>query len=674
MKKSNILLGFTSSLAILIAAGDAIAQQSLPPIQVVSAKKNVGKPKPKKTTSANLGTAAGNETGNATVTTNLPYTPVPTIQTQGTDQVPLMAVNGSKYEVVQQYLSEQFLNTYHIQETSPGQQSPYIGAFTGNQVEQTVNGIRTSNALFRSGPNQYYGWVPDAFTKEVNVSDGGNVGGTINRELGVIKNQAYSTYYGANNGFDNVFTYKFDNKYSFGISNKDYGNVRTARGINPYSHYNQLGLFGQIEWTPDQKTTVVYSESTNLPRTDKWVGGMKASYANLPNPDNWAATWKNPFVTIGPATAQLPGIYTWDLQRYTYVNHESNWGPLKTNVGYQNSQENIQDGTKKIHSNLNQFIAYGDLDLGKGFSLYTANTYEGIQYDNGNIGLKNLNNKFDNTGWGTFREGGRWKGYVGPIELALSGGYKTVTVTGINRTYNAPEASAIASWKGLFFSYDKTANAPSYFQLKQAITAGVGTQLPNDKLAMEWADTYRVGYKWKGLYMDVYRKDLHDSFANVAVTTPTCAVNCFRVENAGGMATTGFTFAYDNPNVFDTGVSFYSRIEYVYGAQWMNSYVNMWPTKVPPLITYAKVGWQGLWLEHKFQTKNALVNTQDLIDVRTYAFNTGYNLLNVGYTGQWQNMEYTIAVNNLFNNAGRVWGSSVDVPGRNVMATVRWNF
>ena len=63
----------------------------------------------------------------------------------------------TNYQVHQKVDPVEFNSSVHVQETSPGMKSPYIGAFTGNQVDQTVNGIRMNNALFRSGPNQYYG-------------------------------------------------------------------------------------------------------------------------------------------------------------------------------------------------------------------------------------------------------------------------------------------------------------------------------------------------------------------------------------------------------------------------------------------------------------------------------------------------------------------------------------
>jgi len=52
-----------------------------------------------------------------------------------------------------------------VQETAPGQGSPYIRGFTGFQNLFLIDGIRLNNSVFRPGPNQYWNTV-DALTFE----------------------------------------------------------------------------------------------------------------------------------------------------------------------------------------------------------------------------------------------------------------------------------------------------------------------------------------------------------------------------------------------------------------------------------------------------------------------------------------------------------------------------
>ena len=164
-----------------------------------------------------------------------------------TKELQEVVVVGSTNYQVQQVIKNPKLysNSARIQETSPGQLSLYLGPFTGNQVDQLVNGIRVNNGLFRTGPNQYFGWTPMEFTQLITISDGGNIGGTVERRVGVKNSHISTSYIGGVDGFTQSASLK-GKKFGVGINNINYGNVKTfflvAKGGKKIDHWADFFL------------------------------------------------------------------------------------------------------------------------------------------------------------------------------------------------------------------------------------------------------------------------------------------------------------------------------------------------------------------------------------------------------------------------------------------------
>ena len=554
------------------------------------------------------------------------------------------ATGYTNYQVQTKEQPDVFNNSVHIQETAPGLKSPYIGAFTGNRVTQTIDGLKFSNALFRDGPNQYYSWVPDSFVKDVSVSDGGNIGGTINRNLGIAPTHIGGSYNGSL-GATETASYKGE-RFGFALSNIDFGNVKTAKGTIPNSSYNQQAAMFEANWHPTQKTTFVTSQSGDLNRTDKWNGGTRA---------------------IG---YQAPSIYTWDSQDYTLLKHQSQFGNLNLVGAYQKFEEKITDGTKKIHSNVDSYSINGEYFFENGFSVYSTNNIEQIMYDNGvNVSSSNPV-RVDNSTWGTYKQGVRWDGKAGPLDVFASVGYKQVRTNTVD--FNNPEASLIIGKNGYFASYDRSTNTPSYFSLSQSITSGRGTSLSNPDLKEEYADTFRLGYKSNGVYFDVYQKNLSNAIQSRTISTSPTYV--YQQYNGGTTEVYGSTVGYQNKSIANTKWGLDTRVEYTYGVSNPPTGGSYPTDKTSPFIGYAKVNYAGLWAEYRMQTRQNRISPNDLNDVRVYGNNGGYSVANIGYTDRYGKVDYTVAVLNITNDSGRVYGSSVDVPARSVFASAKYNF
>lgn len=75
-----------------------------------------------------------------------------------------------------------------VQETSPGQGSPYIRGFTGYQNLLMIDGVRLNNSVFRSGPNEYWNLIDPLSVRSLEVVKGpasvlygsDAIGGTVN--------------------------------------------------------------------------------------------------------------------------------------------------------------------------------------------------------------------------------------------------------------------------------------------------------------------------------------------------------------------------------------------------------------------------------------------------------------------------------------------------------------
>lgn len=336
---------------------------------------------------------------------------------------------------------------------------------------------------------------------------------------------------------------------------------------------------------------------------------------------------------------------------------------LQLNFGYQNSEEHITDGVKHVKSNLNAYTVNADYALTADWSVYSTNTFERINYDNGVSTSTAKDNYITN------KQGVRWDKNIGPIDVAASIGEKEVTLSEFD-TFLGTEGSVILGWNGVFTSYDHSVNAPSYTMVKQALTTGKGTTLPNTNLTQEEADTFRMGYNNHGVYFDVYNKLFKNAFYTQLVNKKT---STYTTINSGTMTVYGSTLGYKNNSILDSKFGIDSHFEYAYGTQVVNGVTDA-VSKLPQFVGYTRLNYGGVYLEGRYQPKDNHVSTLDNQDVRMYMYNKGYKIVNLGYTSNYKKIGYTVAMNNVFNDDGRVLGSSTDILGRAAFVDIRYSF
>ena len=198
-----------------------------------------------------------------------------------------------------------------LQRTSLGQTSPFIRGFTGFRTLALVDGIRLNNAVFREGPNQYWGTI-DSFTIDrLDVVKGPSsvlygsdaIGGTVNaitrkppllawpegKPAGTGKTTAAPSAGGPEAHASTEYRYSTaENSHtargefslalsphlgiSGGLTFRDYGDLRAGDGTGRQANSGYSGISGDftVLWRPTKNTDVTFAfqrdEQNNVPR------------------------------------------------------------------------------------------------------------------------------------------------------------------------------------------------------------------------------------------------------------------------------------------------------------------------------------------------------------------------------------------------------------------------
>lgn len=187
-----------------------------------------------------------------------------------------------------------------VQETSPGQGSPYIRGFTGRDNLFMIDGVRLNNSTNRSGPMQYWNSVDAQSLDRVEVVKGPGsvlygsdaVGGTVNaitispwayRDTGVgYGARAYLRGSTAERSFQGrgEVTVSYDQTIGFvgGITLKDFGDLQGGRntGTQNSTNYEEYDadLKGEYFFNPDTRLTILHQRvrQNDVPRSHRYAG------------------------------------------------------------------------------------------------------------------------------------------------------------------------------------------------------------------------------------------------------------------------------------------------------------------------------------------------------------------------------------------------------------------
>jgi len=535
--------------------------------------------------------------------------------------------------------------TVQIQETVPGFKQPIINGLQGDKVLLTVDGIRFTNSLFRDGPNQYYSYIPDEFVigatlnSDLSAITSNSLGGSVDRTLGIDSTKVGAAYQSNNAGGKGLATYN-DKEWSIGAVYKDYGNVRDTNGEVPYSSYNQKGFYAEHKNNEYGTTKILFSRSDDIDRTDKM---------------------------------QQDSYYVYDLQQYILVKHSvkvTDW--LEVTPSFQQFREKIDrhsptskdiDSTDNIYG-LNVSGYYEPKWTEGWFTYGLVENYEDIDYTKGTT---------DNTyGYNTASLWAKYYDSIGDLDWDIDYKYSRMDVSG-DLTKNLDNHSAgingkynLAKENYIFASTNLNYKFPTLDNLATAVD-GSSTNEPNPDLKQERAITYEVGYFYKGLKLSAFYKDLKDMIIKVDTgRVDTNGDTIYQYQNADNGRIKGIHAEYSRKfkeGILD-GYWTYLYAEYLDGKTDYD-YIS----KLTPFHSVAKVGYKPVYVEWLYAPKvpDDEMAEKDQTDYRIADHNYGYNIVNLGYKKVLKKHHQVEAkLLNIFDNRGRVYGSSVDFGERGI--------
>jgi hemoglobin/transferrin/lactoferrin receptor protein len=512
-----------------------------------------------------------------------------------------------------------------IQETAVGFRQPILRGLQGDQIHLTVDGFDFTNSMFRSGPNQYYSFIPNEFVQQISlnkdVNDLGNnsFGGTINRDLGFLSSNEnvirVQNYISGGKAFS---SYQYED-FKVGALYKKINYIETPDGKQEHTNYNQKGFYIEKD-----KYKLVYTRSDEVDRTDKFLKGK-------------------------------PRIY--DKQYYLGVFKDFNVNYDYTlKVSYQNFYENINNPKNDIErmdkTNTNVYQLQNEYYLTDDLIFTSKHKYEGITYEKFGEDKKDYDVYDNSIALNYFKNYYDFK-----YSFSVMGDYATIA----DKDFWNIGAGVKAEYKKIYVSISQGYKYPTIYNLNEAISDSL-YEIPNSDLKKETSIKTEIGYtnhvdyfKYKGT---VFYNKLYDMITRQQTNKlAPDGSNMFKVTNAnnGDIYGANTNLIFENSGLL---IDFFA--EYTYGKTDID-YIS----KLTPFRTDTRIEYKNIGVTHKYAIKSNTLSDADKSDIRIKGHNDGYNQFDVDYLYAFKNNDtLKFSVKNIFNNEGRVLGSSNDFEKR----------
>ncbi|MBN2894671.1 MAG: hypothetical protein JXK05_02095 [Campylobacterales bacterium] len=515
----------------------------------------------------------------------------------------------------------------NLQQSSPYLYSPVKEGMQGDALLLSTEGIRLTNALFRSGSNQYFSFIPRAFVQGIEEDaalrslQNNGIGGEINQRLGIVHSGVGGSYTHYNQGIDATAAYKEEHA-ALGINAITTQNHHDTFGEVPHSSYNQKSLYGETTALDAHRLIALYSQSDDLPRTDNYTRGVP---------------------------------YDYELQRYLHVSDHFHYGDTAGTLSYQRFEERIDaDGvpTKSLDDMYGISISQ---PVGDALLLSFSDYFERIEYNDARFSHNTLTAQL------------AYLGYLGDVELLAAYSFANASIGGdLSRSFNAHGGSVRLGYRGVFGLVSQSYRFPSITNLATAILSEKGIDLPNDHLLPERALTYALGFEDERILFKVYYRVLDDLILRMPLEQQIGGQQAFETVNAdSGFATGALLHVNQSFGALHT----YGTLEYTYG-ETDRDYLS----KITPFRATLLTQYRDLFAQYAYAYKGVHLSQSDQKDVRIVGHNEGYSLLDLGYRFKAAAHEVKVIAHNLFNTEGRVMASSTDLPGRSFSLSYMYTF
>ncbi|MDF1880028.1 outer membrane beta-barrel protein [Sulfurimonas sp. MAG313] len=520
-------------------------------------------------------------------------------------------------------LKEKELSKVVLQESVPGFSQPIIKGLQGDKISIGLDGMTFSNSLFRSGPNQYFSWIPQGFVSRLEVGEyleNGALGGGINMSLGINKTQVVLDK--TQNRYTFLGTYAQED-FQGGVSVIEADNVYDTQGEVPHSAYNQKAVMIKKQFGNDE-VTLMHSQSDEIDRTDVFAQGK---------------------------------YYVYDLQQYTMAKYDKHFDSALLSLSYQRFIDNVDKKTRYTNTTnniygLNLSALYEPTDLDGTFSYGLQNSFEDIKVDKGvqNDYLYALTSAYL-----------KYDTYFNDYELSLYYKHSFMNMSGaLDKSMNDFSTGLVLSNSGYYLSMDKSIKFPTVVNLSEAKGDDVN-ELSNPDLTSETSFNYTLGYKNKNFEASVYYKDLKDMIIREQTNIISPDGSLFwQYQNANKGKIYGAYLWAQKQYLQNYKTSF--SMEYTYGKTEYDYISKLTPFRLELKNTLYK----DYYINFKYAppVSEDKMAKKDTIDIRIDGKNYGYRIVDIGYKTQYQAHTMEVGVTNLLNDQGRIYGSSVDFSRR----------